>query len=103
MVELQELVACGLTPMEAIVAATRTTAAAFRKLDQFGNLEPGKKADLLLVTGNPLQDIGLLARQESINLVMKDGTVEPTDDAFRKYYHVREDQPAERRRSTAAE
>jgi len=97
MVELQELVACGLTPMEAIVAATRTTAEAYRKLDELGTLEPGKRADLLVVDGNPLDDIALLSNGDRIGVVMKNGAVESVSDEFRRHYCVREDQPPDRR------
>jgi imidazolonepropionase-like amidohydrolase len=88
MFELQELVSCGLSPMEAIVAGTRTTAAAFGKLDDFGTLEPGKRADLLVVSGDPAADIGVLYERENINVVVKDGSVEHTDDAHKRYYRV---------------
>ncbi|MBM4083421.1 MAG: amidohydrolase family protein [Planctomycetes bacterium] len=91
MFEMQELVRCGLTPMEALVAATRTNAAAYGKLDEFGTLEPGKRADLLLVTGNPLDDISVLYNAENIVLVMKDGVVESADEQFKRYYRVREE------------
>ena len=101
MFELQELVACGLMPMEAILAATRTTAEAYGKLGEFGTLETGKKADLLVVTGNPLEDIGVLYDGDNINLVMKDGIVESVDEAHRQYYRVREEQPADRPRAGA--
>ena len=40
-----------------------------------GTLEKGKLADILLVDGNPLKDIKLLASKENIRLVMKDGRV----------------------------
>ena len=96
MYELQELVRCGLTPMEAIVAATRNNAEAYRKLDDIGTLEPGKKADLLVVTGDPLDDIGVLYDGDNINIVMKDGMVESVDEEHKQYYRVKEDQPAER-------
>lgn len=99
MFELQELVACGLTPMEALVAATRTTAAAFGKLDQFGTLEPGKKADLLIVNGDPLKDIGVLYDAARIDLVMKEGTVEYVGPDYLRHYRVGEDQPADRRQA----
>jgi len=99
MVELQELVACGLTPMEAIVAATRTNADAYRKLDELGTLEPGKRADLLIVDGDPLADISLLADPDNINIVIKDGIVESANEEHKHHYRVREDQPPERRRT----
>jgi imidazolonepropionase-like amidohydrolase len=41
--------------------------------DQVGSLEPGKRADLIVVEGNPLADISLL--QRGIQLVMKDGAI----------------------------
>ncbi len=91
MYELQELVACGLSPMEAIVAATRTNADAYGRLDDLGTIEVGKLADLLMVTGNPAEDVTVLYDAESINLVMKDGVVESTDERHKQYYRMRED------------
>jgi imidazolonepropionase-like amidohydrolase len=55
--ELQLLVEAGLTPAEALAAATALPAAHFR-LDDRGELAPGRRADLLLVEGDPLTDIG---------------------------------------------
>jgi len=89
MFELMELVACGLSPMEAIVAGTRNTANAYGKLAELGTLEPGKLADLLIVATDPLQDISVLYEEENIQLVMKEGVVAVTDDEFRQYYHPR--------------
>jgi len=97
MVELQELAACGMSPMETIVAATRTTAEAFRKLDEIGTIEPGKRADLLVVDGDPLRDISLLADEDSIRIVIKDGTVESAHEEQKACYRVREAQPPDRR------
>jgi imidazolonepropionase-like amidohydrolase len=54
--ELQLLVEAGLTPAEALAAATALPAAHFR-LDDRGELAPGRRADLLLVEGDPLTDI----------------------------------------------
>ncbi len=93
--ELQELTWCGLSPMEAIVAATKTTAEAYR-LDDIGTLEPGKKADLLVVACDPLEDISGLYEQDNINIVIKDGRVESTDEKHKEHYRVREDQPGDR-------
>lgn len=95
--ELQELVWAGLSPMEAIVAATKTTAEAYR-LDDLGTLEVGKKADLLMVTGDPLEDISVLYDGDNINVVIKDGRVESTDEQYKEHYRVREDQPPDRPR-----
>ncbi len=96
--ELTELVQCGLTPMEAIVAGTRNNAEAYGKLDDLGTLEAGKKADLIVASGDPLEDLGPFQDPNSINLVMKDGVVESTDEDHKQYYRVREDQPADRQR-----
>jgi imidazolonepropionase-like amidohydrolase len=55
--ELELLVEAGLTPMESIVAATYDNARFFRIADRLGSLERGKEADLILVEGNPAEDI----------------------------------------------
>lgn len=73
--EITELAACGLTPMEAIVAATRETADAFGLLKTLGTLELGKQADLLVVDGDPLTNLKLLTKREKIFLIMKDGKI----------------------------
>ena len=73
--ELCELVACGLSPLEAIVAATHRTADVLGILDKVGSLEAGKRADLLVVKGDPLSDISILTRQDSIVMVMKNGLI----------------------------
>ena len=87
--ELVELVQCGLTPLDAIVAATRNTADALGILDMVGTLEPGKQADLIVVSGDPLHDISALCELDNIQLVMRDGKVEITDEAFKRYLHPR--------------
>ena len=56
--------------MDAIVAATRNIAAAYKKLDTLGTLEPGKLADLVVLDADPLADLGNIRR---ISLVMKEG------------------------------
>jgi hypothetical protein len=55
--ELALLVESGLTPMEALQAATRNPARYFKKLDEMGTVEEKKAADLVLLTANPLEDI----------------------------------------------
>jgi imidazolonepropionase-like amidohydrolase len=54
--ELQEMVEAGLTPMQAIVAATKS-GAEFLKAADLGTLQKGKWADLLVLAKNPLDDI----------------------------------------------
>jgi imidazolonepropionase-like amidohydrolase len=55
-VELEMMVDAGMTPMQALVAATGT-AARISGLDHVGTIAPGKAADLLVLRGNPVQDI----------------------------------------------
>jgi imidazolonepropionase-like amidohydrolase len=74
-VELEHLVHYGMRPLDALVAATRNSAAACGLGDLVGTLEAGKRADLLVVTGDPLSDITILQRPEALRLVMKDGVV----------------------------
>jgi imidazolonepropionase-like amidohydrolase len=63
----------GLTPMEAIVCATRNNAAVLGLQDEIGTLEAGKQADLIIVDGDPLADIALLRDRERILAVYKGG------------------------------
>lgn len=70
--ELRLLVASGLSPMDAIVAGTRTAAEYLGGASEFGTIEAGKRADILIVDGNPLDDIGAT---KNIRQVIKDGLV----------------------------
>ncbi len=65
----------GFTPMEVIVAATKTAAEAARLAERTGTLKPGKLADLLVVDGDPSQDITVLRNLDRIQLIMKEGIV----------------------------
>jgi imidazolonepropionase-like amidohydrolase len=71
--ELELMVRYGYTPMQAIVAATKISSEACRVNAKVGTLEPGKLADLLVVDGNPLEDITILQDQSKLLLIMKDG------------------------------
>jgi imidazolonepropionase-like amidohydrolase len=73
--ELALMVAAGMTPMQAIVATTQTAAECCRVSHLTGTLEPGKRADLLAVAGDPLADIRILHDRGRLALIMKDGTV----------------------------
>jgi len=55
--ELAYLVEAGLSPYEALEAGTRNAAEAIGKLDQFGTVAEGKRADLILLDHNPLDDV----------------------------------------------
>ena len=56
-IELEEMVRSGLTPMQALVAATSGAARAANVQQQLGTIAAGKQADLLVLTANPLTDI----------------------------------------------
>ena len=55
--KMELLVEAGLSPVEVITAATKNGALALRKLDELGTIEAGKRADLLLLNANPLEDV----------------------------------------------
>jgi len=71
--ELEELVKSGLTPAEAIVAATRMGAACVGMDHEVGTIESGKYADLVAVYGDPLSDIRILQDESKIAHVLKRG------------------------------
>jgi len=71
--ELEELVNGGFSPIEAIVAATRTGAECLGMEEDIGTLEPGKYADLVIVDGDPLMDVGILQDPDRIIRVIKGG------------------------------
>ena len=70
--EMKALVDSGMTPIQVISAATKTNAEILGQFDQLGTVEPGKLADLVVVSGNPLADIGALSR---VDIVVKDGGI----------------------------
>jgi imidazolonepropionase-like amidohydrolase len=70
--ELIALTKRGMTPMEAIRAATLNAAELMSWQDRVGALEPGKYADLIAVEGDPLTDITVL---QQVKFVMKGGSV----------------------------
>jgi len=70
--ELQTLVRLGVSPHNALLAGTRWGAEACRIDGEVGTLEPGKRADLVAVDGDPLKDIAALERA---SLVMRDGVI----------------------------
>lgn len=74
--ELGLMVDGGMSPMDAIVATTKTAAECLGWDDQLGTLEQGKLADLVIVKDNPLEDIYSMANNENIQVVIKDGKIE---------------------------
>ncbi len=59
----------------AIRSATQTNAALFGLADEIGTIAEGKRADLIVVNGNPLDDIAVLQAADNVVLVMRDGQV----------------------------
>jgi imidazolonepropionase-like amidohydrolase len=60
---------------KAILSATSTNAKLFNLDDEIGTVEPGKRADLILVAGDPLEHVELLAEPASIPVVLLGGVV----------------------------
>jgi imidazolonepropionase-like amidohydrolase len=73
--ELDCLVRAGMTPMQALQAATGWAAECLGREADLGTVEPGKLADLVVVNGDPLADITLLRDINRIALVIKDGAI----------------------------
>jgi imidazolonepropionase-like amidohydrolase len=67
---IEGLVELGMTPSQAIVAATKNGALACRRLNDFGTLEEGKLADLVILDADPLADIHNIRK---LHAVMKEG------------------------------
>jgi enamidase len=70
--ELELLVEAGLSPMEAIVAGTRSAAENLGKLSELGTIENGKLADMIAISGDPLEEI---EKTRDIKMVIKDGMI----------------------------
>lgn len=70
--QFSRMVRFGMTPNQAIAAATSTAAEALGKSGELGVIAPGALSDIIAVPGNPLNDISLL---EQVTFVMKQGTI----------------------------
>lgn len=86
--EMMQMQECGMSPMELIVAATRTNAEGYGKLDTIGTIEPGKFADIVVLNKTPLEDISVLHEKETIAMVLRDGFVEYVDNQYRDHYKI---------------
>lgn len=64
---------CGFTPMETLLSATALGGEIMGQPDELGKVQKGYLADLILVDGNPLDDIKILQDRDRITAVMKDG------------------------------
>ena len=70
--EFVYMVKYGMNPMDALVSATKTTAELLGETDNLGSISVGKIADIIAISGNPLEDIN---NMENVIFVMKDGMV----------------------------
>jgi len=68
----------GMPPMAALQSATMTSARLLGVEDELGSIAAGKLADIIAVTGDPIEDISLL---KSVDFVMKDGVIYKKEDA----------------------
>ncbi|MBR2895656.1 MAG: amidohydrolase family protein [Oscillospiraceae bacterium] len=71
--EFVAMVNAGMTPMEAIKAGTINSAYVMRTSDRLGSLEVGKLADVVMVDGDPLSDINILADADHVTAVFQNG------------------------------
>jgi imidazolonepropionase-like amidohydrolase len=71
-IAIEGMVELGMTPAQAIVAATKNGAIACQGLDQFGTVEAGKLADLLVLEADPLADISNIRK---IAIIIRDGKI----------------------------
>ncbi len=77
MEEIEWMQDAGMTPMQIIVAATRDAAYVCRREGDLGTLEVGKLADVLVVDGDPLEDLRALT---NVRLVIREGTIIRAED-----------------------
>lgn len=73
--EIACLVKAGLSPLLALKAATGWAAECLGAERDLGTVEKGKRADLVAVAGEPLEDVGILQQEERIALVLKGGEI----------------------------
>jgi imidazolonepropionase-like amidohydrolase len=66
------MVKYGMTPMQAIQSATSSAADLLGRSNELGSIKSGKYADVIAVSGDPLENVSLL---ENVQFVMKDGKV----------------------------
>jgi imidazolonepropionase-like amidohydrolase len=72
MIDMELMQQTGMAPMQILVAATKNGACACGKSGEFGTIEPGKSTDILVVQGNPLDD---LRKLQDLRLVLKNGAI----------------------------
>jgi imidazolonepropionase-like amidohydrolase len=64
--EMALMVKCGFTPYQIIQSGTKNVGEYFKGKDDFGTVEVGKRADLILVQANPLKDVANIAKPAGV-------------------------------------
>jgi imidazolonepropionase-like amidohydrolase len=64
--EMQSMAAAGLTPQQILLAGTRNAARYFGAEQEFGSVDAGRRADLILLNGNPLTDLANVGRRAGV-------------------------------------
>jgi len=75
--EMEAMQAAGMSPMEVIVASTRNAARVMDRLEDFGTIEQGKMADLVVVAADPLASVSALRQ---VRYVVRAGVVRSIDE-----------------------
>lgn len=73
--EIERLEVVGMSPMEIITTATKIGSELILMPDRLGTLEAGKLADVIVVEGNPVEDIKLLTDANNVKVVIQDGNI----------------------------
>lgn len=73
--EFERMEVAGFSPMEILCNATRTNSEILLMQDKVGTLESGKLADVVLLSGNPLEDIKLIRNADNVKMVFQDGRI----------------------------
>ena len=73
--EISLLVECGMSPLDAIRAATVVGAEMMGIVDQVGTVEVGKRADIAVMSGDPFEDVKIFNDPRRVALVIKGGDV----------------------------
>lgn len=72
--EFSYMLNAGISKEDVLLSATRYAAELIRWDDKLGSIETGKLADIIAIDGNPMNDMGVMHR-DNISFIMKDGVI----------------------------